>query len=217
MDTAVALKKTMQVLDWCYDKSIDGFPPIPSASELAENYLTKHHQNTESAINDFIHWQHVKAGTSGFLTGVGGALTLPLTLVSIPADLTAVIYIQLRMIAVIAYLRNYDLHDDEVRTFAYVCLVGRAGIDMLSGAGIKVGEKVAVNVIKKIPAKVLTSINQKVGGRIVTKFGQNGVVNLVKLVPLVGGAVGGTIDVGSNIVIAQTAKKVFVRLDNPNA
>ena len=43
----------------------------------------------------------IKCTTSGFLTGFGGLITLPVTL---PASVTSVIYVQIRMIASIAYL-----------------------------------------------------------------------------------------------------------------
>jgi hypothetical protein len=39
---------------------------------------------------------------------------------------------------------------------------------------------------------VITKINQKVGFRLLTKFGSKGVINLGKMVPLTGGIIGGT-------------------------
>ncbi|EST11941.1 EcsC family protein [Sporolactobacillus laevolacticus DSM 442] len=200
----------MSVLDWCYDKSLNGLPTMPSASELAERYLKKHHHDSEAAIKDFIHWQHAKVGTSGFLTGLGGLITLP---VAIPADISSVLYVQTRMIAVIAYIRNYDLHDDQVKTFVFACLVGQSGVNMLANAGVQIGQKVTIQVIKRIPRQVLVTVNKKVGTRLITKFGQKGIVNLGKFVPVIGGIIGGTVNVGSNLVIAQTAKKVFTQLD----
>lgn len=214
MESALTLQKTMKILDWCYEKSMDGLPKLSSASELAESYLAKNPQNPEAAINDFIHWQHAKIGTTGFLTGLGGLVTLP---VALPADITSALYIQMRMIAVIAYIRNYDLHDDKVKTFVYVCLAGQSGLNMLAEAGIQIGQKLTVNLIKSIPTKILIAINRKVGTRIVTKFGQKGLINLGKLVPLVGGVIGGTVNVGSNFVIARTAKKLFVQLNDSAA
>lgn len=47
-----------------------------------------------------------------------------------------------------------------------------------------------VNMIKKIPGSTITKINQKVGFRLLTKFGNTDVVNLGKMVPLVGGVIG---------------------------
>ena len=75
---------------------------------------------------------------------------------------------------------------------------------------INIGEKITVNAIKKIPGAVLTKINQKVGFRLITKFGEKGAVNLVKLVPLVGGVVGGGIDVAGTKAIAKVANQMFI-------
>ena len=71
-------------------------------------------------------------------------------------------------------------------------------------------EKVTVNLLKKIPGEVLKKINQKVGFRLVTKFGEKGAVNLVKLVPFAGGFVGGAFDLFGTKRIADKAKKVFI-------
>ena len=48
------------------------------------------------------------------------------------------------------------------------------------------------------------------GFRLVTKFGEKGIVNLGKAVPLVGGVIGGTVDTIGTTVIGKTAKYVFV-------
>ena len=40
--------------------------------------------------------------------------------VAIPANISSVIYVQLRMVAAIARIGGYDPSDDEVRTMAYV-------------------------------------------------------------------------------------------------
>lgn len=89
---------------------------------------------------------------------VRGAITLP---VAIPANLASVIYVQMRMIAAIAHMRGYDLKDDQVKTFVFVCLTGQAASDILKQVGIKAGERIAKQAIKKISGEVIKSINQK--------------------------------------------------------
>lgn len=151
--------------------------------------------------------QVVKCGTSGFITGLGGLITLP---VAIPVNVASVIYVQLRMIATVAKIGGYDPSDDQVRTMAYVCLTGSAAADIIKKAGINIGEKITVSAIKKIPGAVLTKINQKFGFRLFTKFGEKGAINLVKLVPVVGGVVGGGIDVVGTKAIAKVAYDMFI-------
>lgn len=63
--------------------------------------------------------------------------------------------------------------------------------------------------IKKLPGEVTKAINKKVGFRLVTKFGEKGVINLGKALPLVGGVIGGTVDGIGTHVIGKTAKTIF--------
>ena len=199
-------REMMNLLDVCYDKALQGvLPGEKSVEELAEDYLAKT-SSREKAIDKLIGYQTVLCGTNGFITGLGGLLVLP---VAIPTNILSTIYIQLRMIAAIAYINGYDIYSDQVRTIAYACLTGSSTTKVLKNVGIKIGEKVVINVIKKIPVEVLVKINQQVGFRLVTKFGQKGLVNFGKMIPLVGGVVGGAFDTGMTLTIGNIAKKVF--------
>lgn len=205
-DNQLTESKVGKLLDWAYEKSINGIPGTDTAYELAENFMAKH-DSTDNAINSLVRWQNTKSVTSGFLTGLGGLITLP---VAIPANIASVTYVQMRMIAAIAHMRGYDLKDDQVKTFVFVCLAGQSASDILKQAGIKAGTALTKQAIKKIPGEIIKSINKAVGFRLVTKFGEKGVVNLGKAVPLIGGFIGGTVDgIGTNI-IGKTAKKVFI-------
>ena len=198
--------KMMELLDWCYDKSVNGLPKMETAEELAQKYLHKH-KNVDNAINEFVNWQTAKCTTSGFLTGLGGLMTLP---VALPTNITSVLYVQIRMIAAIAHMRGYDLKDDQVKTFVYVALTGQAATDILKQAGIKIGTKMSTSLIKKIPFAIIKQINKAVGFRLVTKFGQKGVINLGKCIPVVGGVIGGGMDLLSTRTIAKAAQKLFI-------
>ena len=200
--------KMMQVLEWGYEKAIQGLPGMESAEELAKRYLEKY-DTVDEAIDTFINWQCAKCATSGFITGLGGLLTLP---VAIPANISSVIFVQIRMIATIAKMRGYNLKDDQVKTLVFVALTGQAATDILKQAGITIGSKVGINLIKKMPMKVIYQINKKVGFRLVTKFGQKGIINLGKLVPIVGGVIGGTVDTVGTLTVGKTAKKLFILL-----
>ena len=70
--------------------------------------------------------------------------------------------------------------------------------------------KVSLNLLKKLPGTVLTKINQKVGFRLITKFGEKGIINLTKMIPLFGGFVGGAVDLVETKSIAEKAYNVFM-------
>lgn len=196
----------MKLLDSCYEKCLHGVPKVsPSVESMANDYLKKH-ATKEEACKAMLRNQIAKCTTSGFLTGFGGIVTLP---VAIPANVGSVLYVQMRMIACVAYMNDYELESDQTQTFVYACLAGVAVNGLVKQAGVKVGMKLANGLIKKIPGKVLTKINQKVGFRLVTKFGTKGIVNLGKLVPGVGAVVGGGLDLIETKAIAGRAYKWF--------
>ncbi|NHN78783.1 EcsC family protein [Azotobacter chroococcum] len=198
--------KIMQALDWAYDKAINGVTGLDSASELAESYM-KQDGSLKDQANSLIRWQNTKAGTSGFLTGLGGLILMP---IAIPANISSVIYVQIRMIAAIAYMGGHDLKDDRVKSLVYTCLTGNAAKDILKDIGIVMGRKFTESAIKNISSKTITIINQKVGFRLLTKFGEKGVINLGKAVPILGGVIGATFDSVATNTIGNIARDTFI-------
>ena len=208
--TVIAQEDVMKILDSCYEKCLNGIPKVsPSVEEMANDYLKKY-KTKEEACKAMIRNQITKCATSGFITGFGGFITMPVTL---PANITSVIYVQMRMIACTSYMAGFDLDSDQTQTLVYACLAGVAVNDVMKQVGIKFGVKFANGLIKKIPGKVLTKINQKVGFRFVTKFGAKGIVNLGKLVPGVGAVIGGGLDLVETKIIAKRSYKWFFEHD----
>lgn len=203
-------KDIMKILDTCYDKSINGINKIsPPIEQFADDYLKKEKDNKKAA-KAMLKNQIAKCATSGFITGFGGAITMPIT---IPANIGSVLYVQMRMIACTAYLAGYDLNSDQVQTFVYACLAGISVNGVVKQMGIKVGTKMTKKVIERIPGKALVKINQRVGFRFITKFGEKGVINLGKLIPGVGAVINGGLDFTETKIIADRAYKMFFKND----
>ncbi|MFW1788746.1 EcsC family protein [Acinetobacter pittii] len=200
--------KIMEVLNWSYDKAVNGVVGLDSAYDLAKDYK-KTDDSLYNQVNSLIRWQNTKAGTSGFITGLGGIITLP---VAIPANVASVMYVQIRMIAAIAHMGGHNLNDDRVRSLVFVCLTGNAAKDILKDVGIVVGKKLAENAIKNISGKTITTINKKVGFRLLTKFGEKGAINLGKTIPLFGGIVGATFDSITTNTIGNIARDTFITI-----
>ncbi|PKP49237.1 MAG: EcsC family protein [Bacteroidetes bacterium HGW-Bacteroidetes-11] len=201
----------LQVLDWAYDKAVAGLPGLNSAVELSESYLRQEGTLRHKA-NALIRWQNVKSGSSGFITGLGGFMTLP---VAIPANLASVLFIQIRMIAAIAHMGGYDLRDDRVKSLVYACLAGNVAKDILQEIGINLGTRITAHLIGRISEQTIISINQKVGFQLLAKSGSKGAVNLGKAVPLVGGVIGGSFDTVMTNLIGNIARDVFIGKGNP--
>ncbi len=198
--------KVLTALNWAYGKALVGFPGLDSAEEMALEYRKGTGTPIEQA-NSLIRWQVTKAGTSGFLSGLGGLITLPVT---IPANVASVMYVQIRMIAAIAIMGGHNVKDDRVRSLVYACLTGNAIKDVLKDAGLVVGMKLGTKAIENISGKTVVAINQKIGFRLVTKFGEKGVVNMGKMVPFIGGIIGGTIDATTTNIIGNVARNTFI-------
>ncbi len=210
MVAKISQNEIMQLLDKLYDQSMHGIAKVsPPVEKLANNYLEKSNDAT-TAAKKFINYQIAKCTTSGFVTGLGGLITLP---VAIPANVGSVMYVQMRMIACLAYMGGYDTDSDQVQTLVYACLAGISIDQILKQAGIQFGNKFVMAMVKKIPGEVLTKINQKVGFRFVTKFGTKGIVNIGKAVPVVGGMISGGFDFVETKAIANRAYKMFINGD----
>ncbi|MEO8713636.1 MAG: EcsC family protein [Acetobacteraceae bacterium] len=209
-----SLTMILAALDWVYERAISGVPGVDSAIDSAHSASRGGARAGDDAVDALIKRHIMEAGTAGFLANVGGVLTLPL---SLPANLGSVLFIQLRMIAGIAHLRGYDVHSHQVKALAMACLGGSAALDVLKNAGITLGTNLTHRAIAHISTAALARINRAVGIFLVSKAGTAGAVTLSKIVPLVGGAVGGTIDGLATKAIAVAAKKVFRPIDTPAA
>lgn len=206
----VSPEQIMELLDACYQKSINGISKIsPPIDQFADDYLKKN-PDPAKAAKSMIQHQIAKCTTSGVLTGFGGLVTLP---VSIPANMSSVLYVQMRMIACTAYMAGLDVYSDQVQTLIYACLAGVSVNGVFKKFGIKLGEKVANDLIKKIPGQALVKINQKVGFRLVTKFGQKGLLNLGKMIPGIGAVINGSFDFAETKIIGNRAYNLFFKGD----
>ena len=195
----------MQALDFAYQKAINGMVGLDSAYTLADHYRQSNIA-WDQQVNRLIRWQDAKCGVSGFVTGLGGLLAMPVTL---PASLTSSLFIQIRMIAAIAILAGHDVRNDRVQTLVYACLVGHAVKDVLKSTGINIGTKLGTQMMKNVSTQTIKQINKRIGFCLLTKFGSRGVINLGKCLPLVGGIIGMSCDGISTHLIGKTAKKVF--------
>lgn len=202
------IDQIMSLLSQCYEKAIEGLPTSKTAKQMADEYTTRY-IDPELAVKKLVNAQVVKCTTSGFLTSLGGAITLP---VAIPANIASVVYVQLRMIAAIASIGGYDPTEDEVQTLAYACLAGMGAGDICKITGVIAANKIATKlVMQKITGEFCKKVNQKIGFRFITKAGEKGIINLTKVVPVVGGFVGGGIDYLGTKAIAKKAYNTFVK------
>jgi hypothetical protein len=129
--------------------------------------------------------------------------------VTVPTDVVSFQILSTRMIAGIAHLRGHDLNTEYARSLVLVSLLGASGTQVMSEFGVQAGTKAATAALRKLPGSALVRINQRVGFRLVTKFGEKGVVNLVKVIPVLGGGIGAGVNVAGINALAGYAKRNF--------
>ncbi len=201
MEDLLNSSKMNQLLDWAYDKALSGLPKMPSAQELGDSYLAKWH-DPDTAVAKLIAWQAAKSSAAGFLTGLGGLITLPLAL---PADLAATYYINVRMVAAIAHIRGHDLNDDATRTAVFLCLLGDSAATATSRAGALFGSFLGKDQLKKTPKQLLKKINRLIGARLVNRAARKIPRGLVRMAPVLGGVFSGAVNGLACRVIGRTA------------
>lgn len=202
-----------RLVDRVIEFGIHGGGPLSGAVPSAEEHLVAAGGDREEAVRRLVATHVRLAAVSGFVTGVGGIATLP---VSVPAATAGLYIIATRMCAGIAHLRGYDVGTEEVRSAILVSLLGSAGAATLRRAGIEIGRRSTAAALERLPARLLTEINKRVGYLLVVRAGEKGVVNLGKLVPLVGGPIGATVDALSCRTIASYALRTFAAATGAN-
>jgi len=186
---------------------VDGLGPLRSARQLADEHLGRY-GDPEVAIDMLIAAHSRRAGATGFATGVGGVFTL---LVAVPTDAAAFYTLSGRCAAAVAHLRGHDIDSDRVRNVVLLTLLGSAGAAAASGLGAPVGADPAASSLNALPGTLAVEINTEVVFRVLTRFGQNGALNLVRFVPLAGGAVSALVNCAAMRTIGIDAKKNFPR------
>jgi hypothetical protein len=192
------------------DAGIDGLGPLKSAQELAD-LARRDTRTTEGAVKKIIRSHVVKGGVGGFVTSVGGFVTMP---VALPANVVEFYVGATRMVAGIATLRGYDLDDPQVRSAVLLTLVGSEADEVLAKAGLtgKTGKVVGL-VGQQLPPAALLMVNKAIGVRILRGVGEKAFARLGRAIPLAGGVIGGSIDVWMMKRIADHALGEFPPVD----
>ena len=189
---------------------------MSSARDLADEYLLdKGYKTNDARVDALINWETTKNFTSGFITGLGGVLVLP---ISLPASVAASWLIQARMAAAIARIYGHDLKSESVRAFMIAALVGNSLADIAKAGGIVLGRGVATTLANRaFPGKALLAINKRVGLRLLMHAGKRGGTTVVRGVPFVGGFVGGAFDAVACRMAGRSAKALFAKPERARA
>lgn len=205
-EAGIGAKTANAVVGKLMDVGIDGLGPIDSVARVVDEALEEARGDAETAITRIVR-SHIRMGAAGgFLTGIGGFVTM---IASMPANIAGFYVLATRMVGSIAQIRGYDLTRPEVRTAVLLTLVGADAQDLLAKAGVVGTGKLASVAMQRLPKAAVMIINKGVGFKLATQLGSKSLSRLGRFVPVVGGGIGAGVDGFLMNRIADHARREF--------
>jgi hypothetical protein len=190
------------------DRAIHGVGPLPPAAKAADKQLAEQHGDVERAVHEVIE-NHVRfAGAQGFVTNIGGLVTLAVT---IPANITGLTLLQCRMVAGVAHLRGYDLEDQRVRNAILAAVLGEETVLRLIKHKQLPGTPMALATAPVHDPGLNQVMAAQVASAMVTSVaGKRLAISAGKRVPVVGGLVGAGTDAWSTWKVGRYVQREFL-------
>jgi hypothetical protein len=190
--TNLAPGLTSSFVHQALDKAISGVGPLPSAASAADKQLAEQKGDVERGIHEVIE-NHVRyAGAQGFVTNIGGLVTMAVT---VPVNLSGLAMLQCRMVAGIAHLRGYELSDPRTRAAILACLLGEEKILRMVKQGVLPGTPMEIAAAAVHDPALDQLLGTEVAAELVTRAtGKRLAATVGRRVPVVGGVVGAGTD-----------------------
>ncbi|MEM6326742.1 MAG: EcsC family protein [Bacteroidota bacterium] len=197
------------IFDRLYPRAMEGLPGLGTPEDFAARFYDDGESPRERGERLVV--AHIAlSSATGFASGLGGWITLPITL---PANLTGVALLQVHMAASVAALAGKNPRDELTRSRVLECLIGAspnpeagpvrdAGQETLDRIGLKLAEQ-----------GLRTAIS--LAGDAITWGAKTAATSLAKRrllrgIPLVGGVIGALSDGFTTRQVARNALDMFL-------
>ena len=197
---------SMSLANRLMDVGIDGKGRFDSAAEVAQRALQDSGGDVDGAIDKIVSDHRRLAAAGGFVTGLGGFVTMT---VSLPANIAGFYALATRMTAAIAHVRGYDLRNPDLRSAILLALIGGEADALLKKAGVVSTGRLASLATRGLPPAARMVIDKAVGFRLVAQVSEKLLPRLGKSIPFAGGVVGAGLDVYLLNKVATTARTQF--------
>lgn len=192
---------------------IDGVATFKSAQSVADEAMKKA-GSKEAAMDDIIASHTKLAGANGFVTNLGGFITMP---VALPANIIGFYTVATRMVAAIAAVNGQNIKEESVRSAILLDLIGTDATQVLKGMGTMTGGMATNMATRKMPPAALAIVNKSVAFRLGSQVGQRFLSRIPRIIPVAGGFIGAGLDVLLLRKIAEAARRDFVAQVPPSA
>jgi len=195
------------ILKPLYGIALDGLPFLGTPAATAARFVGRPgslHLRAEEMAQT-----HLALCTStGFVCGLGGFLTLPITL---PANVAGVALIQLHLCASTAFLGSHDPHAAQVRELAVQCLTGAIAPgperdetqEVVDRSAVKIAER-GLRLLAETALAATQAASKFTAGRLMARRIPR------RSLPLVGGFIGGASDLYATQKVAAAAREAFL-------
>ncbi|MGB7819367.1 MAG: EcsC family protein [Ornithinibacter sp.] len=212
-DAGVLGNQAIRVVESVLDVGIDGRGWFHSAAEVADAALEAHGGDHDEAVKAVVRNHVLMGGAEGFVTSLGGFVTLPIAL---PVNVLSFYVLATRMTAAVAHLRGYDTDQQQIRSAVLLTLVGADADDLLAKAGMAAPSGGLTNLAaQRLPGPAAMVVRKGVGFRLLASVGKNLFTRFGRAVPVVGGVIGGGIDAWMLHRVADTAREEFPPASRP--
>ncbi|RJS45859.1 hypothetical protein D4739_06210 [Nocardioides cavernaquae] len=173
-------------------KAITGVGPLRPVRVSAEKQLKDEKGDVDGAIRDVVRLHVAYASAQGFLTNLGGLMT---ALAAVPANITGLTLVQVRMIAAIAHLHGHDLDDPRVRAAVVTSLLGEETVRKAVKKGRLPASPLGLATHEAYDPAIEKAVNTEVATELITRVaGKRLATTVGKRIPVLGGVVGMTAD-----------------------
>ncbi len=148
--------------------------------------------NVDKAVRSLID-SHVRlAGVEGFVTNIGGLVTMTVTL---PVNISGLALLQCHLVAGIAHLRGYDLDDPRVRNAVLACMLGEDTVKSLVKKKKLPSSPMAIATAPARDPALDSRLAAEVTRELLTRVaGKRTVAVVGRRTPIIGGGVGAVTD-----------------------
>ena len=206
--TELAPNVTAGFVQQALQRAIAGAGPLDGAAMAAEKALDSNKGDVDAAIKQLIETHVRLAGAQGFLTNIGGLVTMTVT---VPANIAGLALIQCRMVAAIVHLRGYDLAEPRTRNAILACLLGEERMLAMIKKKKLPGTPMALATAPVHDPHIDNVMANEVASELITKVaGKRIAVTVGRRVPVVGGVVGAGTDGYSTWKIGRYVEREFL-------
>ena len=186
-------------------RAVHGIGPLPPAASAAEKQLAEQDGGVDDAIGELIENHVTMAAAQGFVTNLGGLVTMAAT---IPVNITGLALLQTRLVAGIAHLRGYDLADDRVRNAILLCTLGEPAVKKLVKDKLVPGTPMVLATAPAYDPELDKLVAGEVTSALMSRVvGKKAAGTVARQIPLAGGVVAGTADAWNTWQVGRYAER----------